>query len=143
MHRLRQATFRGPSGVLKDIMTNIYNTSKERKNQLENLWAEPYYPIIGISHAPKSMIGDAIQSDVERSATFEMLSPFLSIKASSSWDVRFILLQAQATRMISAVATSIRKFERNGERRKWLEELAMEYENMREDLIRKSLFCIS
>ena len=37
--------------------------------------------------------------------------------------------------MVSGVATSIRKFERNDERRKWLIELAEEYENIREDLV--------
>ena len=145
LHWLRYVTFRGPEEELKEIMTTIYNTSKKRTTELERLWKIPYDPIIQIENTPISLIGDSIQADVEYSSTIEMLSiSMLSSSSSSSsttkspwktWDIRFFLIQAQATRMVSGVATSIRKFERNDERRKWLIELAEEYENIREDLV--------
>ena len=145
LHWLRYATFRGPDDELKEIMTTIYNTSKKRMTELEQLWKIPYEPIIQIENTPKSLIGDKIQSDVEYSSTIEMLSISSSSTTSSPssttksswkiWDIRFFFIQAQATRMVSGVATSIRKFERNNERRKWLTELAEEYENIREDLV--------
>ena len=144
LHWLRYVTFRGPEDEVKEIMTTIYNTSKKRTTELERLWKIPYDPIIQIEKTPISLIGDSIQADVEYSSTIEMLS--ISMLSSSSttsttkspwktWDIRFFFLQAQATRMVSGVATSIRKFERNDERRKWLIELAEEYENIREDLV--------
>ena len=147
MHWLRYVTFRGPEDEVKEIMTTIYNTSKKRMIELERLWKIPYDPIIQIENTPISLIGDSIQADVEYSSTIEMLSiSMLSSSSSSSststtkspwktWDIRFFLIQAQATRMVSGVATSIRKFERNDERRKWLIELAEEYEKIREDLV--------
>ena len=147
LHWLRYVTFRGPEEELKEIMTTIYNTSKKRTTELERLWKIPYDPIIQIEKTPISLIGDSIQADVEYSSTIEMLSismPSSSSSSSSSsttkspwktWDIRFFFLQAQATRMVSGVATSIRKFERNDERRKWLIELAEEYEKIREDLV--------
>ena len=144
LHWLRYVTFRGPEDEVKEIMTTIYNTSKKRTTELERLWKIPYDPIIQIENTPISLIGDSIQADVEYSSTIEMLSiSMLSSSSSSSttkspwktWDIRFFLIQAQATRMVSGVATSIRKFERNDERRKWLIELAEEYENIREDLV--------
>ncbi|OEU23033.1 hypothetical protein FRACYDRAFT_233200 [Fragilariopsis cylindrus CCMP1102] len=146
LHWLRYVTFRGPEDETKEIMTTIYNTSKKRMIELERLWKIPYDPIIQIENTPISLIGDSIQADVEYSSTIEMLSISISMPSSSSsssttkspwkiWDIRFFLIQAQATRMVSGVATSIRKFERNDERRKWLIELAEEYENIREDLV--------
>ena len=144
LHWLRYVTFRGPEDEVKEIMTTIYNTSKKRMIELERLWKIPYDPIIQIENTPISLIGDSIQADVEYSSTIEMLSISMPSSSSSSsttkspwktWDIRFFFIQAQATRMVSGVATSIRKFERNDERRKWLIELAEEYENIREDLV--------
>jgi len=142
LHLLREATFRRSEEELTGIMKTIYGTSKKRTNELEKLWKFPHEPIIQIKDTPKSQIGDSIQSDVERTSTMEMISlslPSRSTKLNkqlwSTWDIRFILIQAQATRMVSAVATSIRKFEPNEERKKWLTELAEEYEMIRENLI--------
>jgi hypothetical protein len=45
-----------------------------------------------------------------------------------TFSVRFLFLQAQATRMISVIADKTAKLEPNAERRKWLKALAKEYE---------------
>jgi acyl-CoA reductase-like NAD-dependent aldehyde dehydrogenase len=45
------------------------------------------------------------------------------------------ILQAQATRMVSAMAAAIAKFEPNAERKKWFLKVSTEYEDHRDDLI--------
>ena len=54
---------------------------------------------------------------------------------NSAFDLRFMLLQAQATRMISAMATAIAKYEPNTERQKWLLEVAREFEGYRDNIV--------
>jgi hypothetical protein len=150
LHWLRDATFRGPKGSLKTLLTTIYTTSQTRTNELEqNLFG--LYPVVALHETPASAMGDSIQDDVEKSSTAELIPlPSLSSSSSSSspssssktnttpyleWGVRFVFIQAQATRMVVALATSLKKFEQNAERKQWLTELADEYEAIRESLV--------
>ena len=57
----------------------------------------------------------------------------------SDFDLRFMLLQAQATRMVSAMALAIAEYEPNAERKKWLGEVSREYEGYRDDIIEATL----
>ena len=57
------------------------------------------------------------------------------LSRNGGFDVRFVLLQAQATRMVAAMATATARFDPNSERKKWLKSLANEYEGYRSDLI--------
>lgn len=142
LHWLRGVTFRGPKGSLKTIMTDIYETSQKRVHELDRrLFKEQ--PAIRIREAPVSAIGDSIQNDVEASSTAELVplrSLFTSSKSSSAlslseWGIRFLLIQAQATRMVVGLSTSLRKLEQNTARKEWLTKLAAEYEAIREDLV--------
>lgn len=145
LHWLRDATFRGPKGSLKSVLTTIYSTSQARTAELETLM-EHHSPAIILTEAPKSAMGDSIQEDVEKSSTQELVPlPFVSSSmggASSKsnqkhlqWGIRFVFIQAQATRMVVALATSLRKFEENEERKQWLTDIASEYESIRETLV--------
>jgi hypothetical protein len=58
------------------------------------------------------------------------------LSRKGGFDVRFVLVQAQATRMVAAMAKAIVRFDPNPERKAWLKELAAEYEGYRGDLIR-------
>ncbi len=51
------------------------------------------------------------------------------------FDVRFVVLQAQATRMVAAMARANARFDSNAERKAWLSGLATEYEGYRDELI--------
>jgi hypothetical protein len=141
LHWLRDVTFRGPKGSLKSILTTVYTTSQKRSNELETTLFG-LFPVVAIDETPNSAMGDSIQDDVEKSSTMELV-PLPSLSSSSSskktssaeWGVRFVFIQAQATRMVVALATSLRKFEQNEERKQWLTELADEYEAIRESLV--------
>jgi hypothetical protein len=52
-----------------------------------------------------------------------------------SFGIRFILLQAQATRMVAAIAMAAAELEPNPRRKKWLTDLAAEYEAIRDELV--------
>jgi len=137
LHWLREATFRGPKGSLKSVMTTIYKTSKSRKGELEALWKE-YEPIILLQDAPYSAMSDSIQDDVEKASLGELIR-LPSIKKKGvprlEWGVRFMFIQAQATRIIVALSTSLKKLEENEERKQWLTNLADEYEGIRESVV--------
>ena len=75
------------------------------------------------------MIGNAIQAAAKWEGTKEMLFP------EGQFDMRFILLQAQATRMISVIAEQAAKIDPNPEREKWLEAVSKEYADYRENLL--------
>ncbi len=139
LHWLRDATFRGPKGSLKSALTTVYKTSTTRFKELEHLFVDES-PIIRLKDAPKSAIGDSIQDDVEKTSTGELVPlPFSSSSPSSvphlQWGVRFVLIQAQATRMVVALSTSLMKFETNPGRKQWLTQLADEFEGIRETLV--------
>eukprot|EP00531_Pseudo-nitzschia_arenysensis_P019206 CAMPEP_0116135656 /NCGR_PEP_ID=MMETSP0329-20121206/11306_1 /TAXON_ID=697910 /ORGANISM="Pseudo-nitzschia arenysensis, Strain B593" /LENGTH=324 /DNA_ID=CAMNT_0003630469 /DNA_START=98 /DNA_END=1072 /DNA_ORIENTATION=- len=137
LHWLRDATFRGPKGSLKSALTTVYKTSTTRFKELEDLFVDES-PTIRLEDTPKSAMGDSIQDDVEKTSTGELVP--LPFSSSSSvphlqWGVRFVLIQAQATRMVVALSTSLMKFETNPERKQWLTELADEFEGIRETLV--------
>ena len=129
LHWLRGATFRGPTGEMKRIFTLIHQTSRNRTAELERLWK--LEPNITVGQALDSKIGSAIQGIAEWSGTVEMVSPTLE----STWDIRFALLQAMATRMVASVASSVAGLDTNKERVRWLKDLAAEYEFIREQIV--------
>ena len=142
LHLLRDATFRGPKGSLKFIMTTVHQTSKTRFHELEDLFVDES-PKILLKDTPKSAMSKSIQENVEKSSTKELVPlPFSSSSSSLprlQWGLRFIFVQAQATRMVVALATSLSKFEANKERKQWLYELADEFEGIRETLVESTL----
>ena len=123
---LKKVTFRGPAEEVGKAMDAIGKASKRREKELEDL--RKLAPDVTAEPATRSPIGDAITAVAKDAGEEEMLG-------DSDFDLRFMLLQAQATRMVSAMALAIAEYEPNAERKKWLGEVAREYEGYRDDII--------
>jgi hypothetical protein len=135
LKKLRQATFRSPPKEVGHLMTTIASTSRLRGKELDRLWREEL-PVIDTSLTPLSDIGDAIQNTAEAMGSKEMLTFLGSTK--EAWSARFLLLQAQATRMVAAMALSLAERDPNPQRRAWLEALAVEYETLRDQIVEQT-----
>ena len=141
----RTLTLRGPPKKLKGLWTSIYRVSKKKSRELKDLWM--LQPTITIRDAPESAMRDSLAQKVEDSSKAELLlltKPRSDEQKSSihehnsndnNWEARFVLIQAQATRMIVSIARSIQKFESNERRTEWLEKVAQEYERLRDMLV--------
>ncbi len=124
---LRELTLQGPAKEVERLMTTIYEASTKRSDELEKLRA--LRPATTAA-PPPSPIGNAIQEAAQWDGTKEMLFP------NGEFGVRFVILQAQATRMISVIANQTAEIDPNGERQKWLKTVSKDYESYREQLVR-------
>jgi hypothetical protein len=124
---LRELTLQGPAKEVERLMTTIREASGKRANELANLRKLP--PDV-TGEGPASLIGNAIQAAAKWEGTKEMLFP------DGQFGMRFIFLQAQATRMISVIAEQAAKIDPNPEREKWLEAVSKEYADYREELVK-------
>lgn len=128
----RKVTFQSPAKATQDLLTRISEASAARSKQLEKLRKlDP--PATGTP--PPSPIGDAIQTAATEAGTHEMLFP------DGAFDIRFLFLQAQATRMISVVAEQAAKVDPNDQRSGWLREVSNEFENYRDELVDIAKLC--
>lgn len=142
-HNLLQQTLSGEGGLgmlrvfkkltgggvdedVQTLMKALGKVSKKRAGELEKL--RKLEPDVS-GRAPPSPIGDAIQAAATEAGKHEMLHP------DGTFSVRFLFLQAQATRMVSVIAAQTAKIEPSAERRKWLEALAQEYEGYHSDVV--------
>jgi len=124
---LRKLTLRGPREPVALLMDRIAETSKQRAEELAELRALP--PAVEGEAEQTSPVGDAINQVAADLGRREM------IRGGDDFSLRFVLLQAQATRMVGAMATAIARFDPNTKRTDWLAALAKEYEAYREELI--------
>jgi len=124
---LKTITFRSPVPEIKDLMERIADTSDERLDELAALRTLP--PDVSADPDYTDPIGDAITGYATESGMDEMLD------LQVLFGTRFILLQAQATRMISAISRAAADRETNEQRRKWLLDLAAEYESIRDEFV--------
>jgi hypothetical protein len=123
----KKITFSEPVPEIDEIMSRLSDVSSERLDELESLRAlSP-----DVSGGPDNMdpIGEAITSNATGAVMDEMLD------WDGSFGIRFIFLQAQATRMIGAIALAAAELEPNQRRKKWLTDLAEEYEAIRDELV--------
>ena len=58
-----------------------------------------------------------------------------------AFNIRFLFLQAQATRMIAVIAVETADLDPNEKRSKWLRKLAKEFEGLRDDLVKSVENC--
>jgi hypothetical protein len=130
---LRELTLQGPVKEVERLMTVLSEASKKREQELEKL--RKLAPDVS-GAPPPSPIGDAIQSAAEWEGTKEMLFP------DGQFGMRFMFLQAQATRMISVIAEQAAEIDPNAERRKWAKAVAAEYAGYREDLVKAVEKCV-
>ena len=123
---VRQATFQSPAKATEDLLTRISKASAIRSKELKRL--RELAPQ-ATRKPPPSPIGDAIQDAASEAGEHEMLFP------DGAFDIRFLFLQAQATRMISVMAAQVAKIDPNTERQGWLKEVSREYEKFRDELV--------
>lgn len=124
---LKKITFRGPVEEVGQAMDVLGKASKRRKEELKAL--RKLAPDVTAPPAARSPIGDAITAVAKEAGTEEMLD------RDGAFNLRFMLLQAQATRMVAAMAEAIAAHEPNAERRRWLGEVATEYEGYRNQIV--------
>ena len=126
LYLMREVTLKGPQKEVGRLMKRISKISKQRAEELEGL--RKLAPDVTAS-PPPSPLGDAIQNAAKGLGTKEM------IFSDKSFDMRFLLLQAQATRMIAVIAEETAKIDPNERRKAWLDELSKEYEALREEIV--------
>jgi hypothetical protein len=124
----KSLTLDAPNDAIAKLMKTLSDASKHRAVELSRL--RQLLPKVSGKPTQESPIGDAISAVAKEFGKSEMLS------RDGGFDVRFVLVQAQATRMVAAMATATARFDPNQERKVWLREVASEYEGYRGDLIR-------
>jgi hypothetical protein len=122
----KKLTLSAPAEDVQKTMQVLAKASKKRDEELKRLRA--LAPDVS-GKAPPSPIGDGIQAAATEAGKHDMLHP------DGTFSVRFLFLQAQATRMISVIAAETAGLDPNSERKKWLEVVAAEYEGYHDDLI--------
>lgn len=129
---VRKLTLNKPPPEIAKLMERISETSKKRAAEIRKL--RKLKPEV-TGKPPPSPVGDAIEASAKRMGTHEMVFP------DGSFNMRFLFLQAQATRMIAVIATETAMFDENEERKKWLEALSIEYEGLRDELVASVKSC--
>ena len=122
----REITLKGPAKPVANLMERISKVSAKRGEELEKLRKLP--PNV-TGEPPPSPLGDAIQASAKGLGIYEM------VFSDRTFNMRFILLQAQATRMIAVIADQTAKIEPNETRKRWLKSLSKEYESIREEIV--------
>lgn len=124
---LKKLTIRPTAREIDSIMDKLSSSAHGRKHELQQL--RKLAPDVTGTPEKMSTIGDAITAAAKEVGTGEMLDNSLA------FNLRFMVLQAQATRMVAAMADAIAKEDRNQERKKWLGEVSVEYEGYRDDIL--------
>ena len=123
----KKITFRGSVEEVDELISTISAASGERAGELEKL--RKLEPVVTGRPERSSAIGDAITTLAKDVGADEMLDH------DESFDIRFLLLQAQATRMVAVIAAAVSEFDTNQERKDWLMIVAKQYEDYRHDII--------
>ena len=128
----KKLTLQGPAEQVEAIMKQIQEASDSRAKEFKTL--RKLAPAV-TRKPPPSPMGDAIEAAAQEAGTQEL------IFASGVFNIRFLFLQAQATRMISVVAEQAAKVDPNEERSRWLREVSSQFENFRDDLVEIAKLC--
>ena len=123
---MRKLTLHKPPAEIASIMEKISQTSKSRAAEISKL--RELEPDVTVEPS-SSPVGDAIQASAKAMGMHEMVFP------DGAFNIRFLFLQAQATRMIAVIAAETAKLDPNEERSKWLRKLSKEYEGLRDELV--------
>ena len=128
----KKLTFQGPAEQVEAVMKKIQGASESRAKEFRAL-RKLAPPVTG--SPPPSPMGDAIEAAAQEAGTEELLF------SSGVFNIRFLFLQAQATRMISVVAEQAAKVDPNEKRSQWLREVSNQFENYRDDLVEIAKLC--
>ncbi len=129
---MRKLTLNKPPAEIASIMERISETSKRRAAEISKL--RRLKPDVSREPDP-SPVGDAIQASAKAVGMHEMVFP------DGAFNIRFLFLQAQATRMIAVIAVETAGLDPNEERSKWLRKLAKEFEGLRDELVKSVENC--
>jgi hypothetical protein len=116
-----------PNDRIGKLMDGLSHVSETRADELEEL--RKLEPQVSDKPARSSPIGEAINDIAKDFGKDDMLS------RKGGFDVRFVLVQAQATRMVAAMSAALARFEPHPKRKQWLEKVSRDYEDYRGDLI--------
>ena len=122
----KEITLKEPGKKIEKMLRKIQEASAKHVEELAEL--RRLSPDVSAT-PPPSAIGDAIQDSATDEGTKEM------IFSDGSFNVRFVFLQAQATRMISVIAKQTALMDPNPRRQKWLGEVAKQYEGFRDEFV--------
>ena len=128
----KKLTFQGPEKQVEVVMKKIQGAAAKRSKELHAL--RKLAPSVTASPPPSPM-GDAIEAAAQEAGTEEL------IFASGVFNIRFLFLQAQATRMISVVAEQAAIVDPNEKRSQWLNDLSDQFEGYRDDLVEIAKLC--
>jgi len=123
---VKKVTLDGPNDAIAKLMERLSDASEKRIEELERLRA--LRPRVSDSPEPNP-VGEAIREVATDYGKAEMMS------RDGGFDVRFVLVQAQATRMVAAIATALARFDPEPRRKQWLKQVARDYEGYRSELI--------
>ena len=124
----KKLTLDAPNKAIGKLMNGLSHVSEVRSKELEALRKRS--PDLSGKPEQESLIGGAINDIAKDLGKSDMLS------RNGGFDVRFVLVQAQATRMVSAISSALARFDPNPERKAWLRKLARDYEDYRADLVK-------
>ena len=128
----KKLTFQGPEKQVEVVMKKIQGAAEARSKELDAL--RKLAPSV-TGAPPPSPMGDAIEAAAQEAGTEELLF------ASGVFNIRFLFLQAQATRMISVVAEQAAIVDPNEKRSQWLSDLSDQFEGYRDDLVEIAKLC--
>lgn len=128
----KKLTLEGPAEQVEGIMKQIQKASESRVKEFKAL--RKLAPAV-TANPPPSPMGDAIEAAAQEAGTEEL------IFSSGVFNIRFLFLQAQATRMISVVAEQAAKVDPNDERSQWLHDVSDQFEDYRDDLVEIAKLC--
>ena len=128
----KKLTFHGPAERVEVVMKKIQKASSARSKELQTM--RKLAPSV-TGAPPPSPMGDAIEAAAQEAGTEELLF------SSGVFNIRFLFLQAQATRMISVVAQQAAKVDPNGKRSQWLSDVSDQFEGYRDDLVEIAKLC--
>ncbi len=124
---LKRVTFSRTAPEVENLLKRISASASRRSDELEELRKLP--PDVSMKPEGTDPIGDAITAMAKAAGTSEMLK-------GDAFGLRFVVLQAQATRMVAAIAKAAAQSETQPRRKVWLKEVATEYEGLREELLK-------
>ncbi len=122
----KKFTLKDPGKRIEQMLRKIQEASAKRVAELAEL--RRLSPDVSAA-PPPSAIGDAIQQAATEKGTKEL------VFSDGSFNIRFVFLQAQATRMISVIAKQTALMDPNPRRQKWLGEVSKQYEGFRNEFV--------
>jgi hypothetical protein len=123
----KKLTLDAPNDSVTKLMEKLADSADAHAEELEALREKA--PALTGKPGHVSAVGSAVQNIAKDFGKTEMMS------REGGFDIRFVLVQAQATRMVSATAMALAENDPNQARKVWLRKLSKEFEGYRAELV--------